>query len=99
MFQVLAFVQDGCPACEAAKPVVQRLAEVYARCVDTRFVDVNREGLLADAMQVRETPTIMGNVNYHPTIRLIGATDIEQRLNALYLQLLADGSCQWKGDI
>lgn len=93
--EVLVFVQEGCPACHEAVPIVQQFGQQYQQCITTRIVDVHREGVLSDTMFIRDTPTIIGCVNFRPTIRLVGANDLQPRLAALYGQL-ADGSCAVK---
>jgi len=103
LYEVLVFVQPGCPACEEIHRIAEQIAAHYSTCVVTRFVNVQEQGLLADTMQIQETPTVVGAVNYYPTIRMIGANDAVNRLTGLYTQLLGDHpACSvgsWKGDV
>lgn len=102
-YEVLVFVQPGCPACHEIQGAVDQIAAHYGACVRTRVVDVHREGLLADTMQIQETPTVVGAVNYQPVVRMIGANEAPRRLAGLYDQLLGEHpSCpvgMWKGDV
>ena len=43
MAEVLVFTMIGCPACYQLKPVAQRVGAHYASCVETKFIDVDRE--------------------------------------------------------
>jgi len=100
--EVLVFVQEGCPACHEIRPLVDRLAAHYGRCVRTRIVDVNRESLLADSMHIENTPTVIGSKNFYAEVRMVGGENAEQRLPQLYHSLLSGGSCPvgaWKGDV
>ena len=73
MAEVLVFVMRGCGACHALKPLAQSVAAHYGRCVQTRFVDVDRESDLADMMGVEATPTVVGIDNgKRPVIRMVG---------------------------
>jgi thiol-disulfide isomerase/thioredoxin len=102
LLEVLVFVQEGCPACHEIRPLVDQLAAHYGRCVRTRIVDVNKESLLSDAMQVRDTPTIIGAKNFHSELRMVGAENAATRLPQLYSSLVTGASCPvgaWKGDV
>ncbi len=101
-YEVLVFIQDGCPACHEVLPLVNQLSGHYVRCVRTRIVDVNREPIFADALQIQETPTIIGTRNYEAQVRMVGADNAPTRLPELYQTLMASGSCPvgaWKGDV
>lgn len=91
--EVLVFVQGGCPACHSIRQLVDAAAMHYGACVRTRVVDVNREPILSDTMQIQETPTIVGSRNYEPVVRMVGAEDAPNRLGNLYQSLIAGASC------
>lgn len=100
--EVLIFVQQGCQACHELQQIVDRISVHYSACIRSRVVDVNQESILADTMQIRETPTVVGSRDFSPVIRMVGAENAEQRLLSLYGELLQGGTCQvatWRGDV
>jgi thioredoxin-like negative regulator of GroEL len=99
-YEVLVFFQEGCPACTAIEPIVKQIAEHYAGCgVQTRFVDVWREGVFADTMKVDQTPTVIGCRDFRPAVRMVGAGEAEQRIAQLYGELVGDACPVWRGDV
>jgi thioredoxin-like negative regulator of GroEL len=71
--EVLVFTMTGCPACAQLKPFARQMATHYGQCVDTRFVDVDRESQFADAMGIEELPTMIGvNPGKQPVCRMVG---------------------------
>ena len=100
--EVLIFVQDGCPACGEIKQIVERICGHYGSCIRWRFVDANQENLLADVMQIQDTPTVIATEGFQPVIRLVGGQEFEPRLVGMYNQLLQNTSCSvgsWRGDV
>lgn len=87
--EVLVFVQEGCPSCDAIKPLVDQMSRHYATCVDTRVVDVYAEEGFADAMGVEETPTVIGvNPAKRPVVRMVGHDGNPNRLVQIYAACL-----------
>ena len=102
MYEVLIFVQPGCPACHDLQAIARPIGDHYGSCVRYRFVDVTQEALLADTMRVRETPTVIGSKGFVPTVRMVGAENAQKRLTDLYGRLLQGGGCpvaSWTGDV
>ena len=93
MAEVLVFTMIGCPACYQLKPVAQRVGAHYASCVETKFIDVDRESALADSMGVEETPTVIGvNSARQPIVRMVGYDGGTDRIVKVYAAVLG-GSC------
>lgn len=73
------------------KPIATQLATHYGACITTRFVDVDQESDLADAMGVEETPTVIGvNTARQPQIRMVGHDGKPDRLIQVYTTLAAN---------
>ncbi len=67
------------------KPLAQRMAAHYGRCIETRFIDVENDDGLSDAMGVEETPTVIGvDVAKQPLIRMVGHDGKPARLVEVY---------------
>jgi thioredoxin-like negative regulator of GroEL len=87
--EVLVFVMQGCPACESLKPLAQQMQAHYGACIDTKIIDVDRDGGLSDAMGVEETPTVIGvNTGKQPIIRMVGHDGTPTRMVQVYTTVL-----------
>lgn len=86
--EVLVFLMDGCQSCHELRPIAERLHAHYATCIDTRFIDVDSEANLADAMGVEETPTVIGVINRQPVIRMVGHDGSPDRLVQVYSKMV-----------
>ena len=101
-YEVLIFVQQGCQACHEIRGQAEQICTHYSRCVRWRFVDAGQEPLLADAMQIRETPTVIATTDFYPAARVVGGDNFGDRLVQLYTKLLDGASCRvgtWRGDL
>lgn len=87
--EVLIFTMQGCGACEILRPVAEQIAAHYQRCISTRFVDVDQESQLADAMGIEETPTVIGvNAAKQPIVRMVGHDGKSERVVRIYTSLM-----------
>lgn len=88
--EVLVFTMQGCWACMSLKPLAQQIANHYGACIDTKFIDVDNDDGLSDAMGVEETPTVIGvNAAKQPVARMIGHDGKPDRLVEVYNKVMS----------
>jgi len=73
---LVEFSTSRCPACHAAKPMLERLAQEYSG--RTRVVEVNieEEPALGQFFRIRAVPTLVFFKNGEPVEGLIGAPTV-----------------------
>lgn len=81
---VVAWHQQGCPACDEYLPTFRAVAQKYAACVPSAIIDANEFSREADGYWVRGTPmTMLLRGGRRSPYVLDGAATAEQ-LDALY---------------
>ncbi len=84
---VVAWHQEGCPACEAFLPTFRAVAAKYAACVPSAVLDANEYTDLADGYWVRATPTVHILRYGRRSPYVLGMTDAES-LERMYETVL-----------
>ncbi len=88
--EVLVFTMASCWACMSLKPLAQQMATHYGSCIETKFIDVDDDGGLSDAMGVDSTPTVIGvNGAKQPIARMVGHDGGPARLVEVYNTVMA----------